>query len=274
MLKRGTPPSDSASEHYSLVWLPPNHAEPRTLTMSIAAWRWIRLGLVLLIFLIVVMLITWGVSLRRAILYDAVAQENEKLKISLRKVEKIKAQMEHILILDQQIRSAIGGSPALSEEDRAILKDRFRKKQFEKDFVTNVDALDLTAIPRIMPVNGIITRGYQKSPFAGKEGHRAIDIAVPQGTPILAAASGVVLFSGWSNQYGKMIIIGHRTGYTTLYGHCQALFYEAGDQVVQGEPIALSGNTGLSTAPHLHFEVWKNEQILDPLKVVTNYQKK
>ncbi|MCX7835455.1 MAG: M23 family metallopeptidase [bacterium] len=274
MIKKGTPPADSASDHYSLIWLPPNHAEPHTITMSIAAWRWIRLGLLLLILLAMIILVTWGVSLRRAIQYDSLAAENEKLKSSLRTVEKLRAQMEDLLILDQQIRRAIGGAPALNEEDRAILKDRFRKKQMERELTTTVDVLDLTAIPRVLPVNGMISRGFQKDPFAGNYGHRAVDIAVPEGTPILASASGTVLFSGWTYRYGKMMIIGHRTGYFTMYAHCQVLFFETGDVVNQGEPIALSGNTGLSSAPHLHFEVWKNEQILDPFKVLVHYQKK
>lgn len=272
MLKRGTPPSDSTADHYSLIWLPPNHAEPSTITMSVFAWKWIRLGILLLVILMAIILITWGVSIRRAVLYDEIFNENEQLKKSLQTVNRIHTQLESMQILDSQIRSAIGGTPALNEEDRALLKDRFRKKQMGFSTNVEVDALDLIAIPRVFPVTGMITRGFRKDPFAGNEGHRAIDIAVSEGTPVIASASGTILFAGWSNRYGNMIILGHRTGYTTMYAHCQVLFYAAGDEVKQGEPIALSGNTGLSTAPHLHFEVWKQEKILDPMVVLTNYK--
>ena len=86
--------------------------------------------------------------------------------------------------------------------------------------------------------------------------HLGIDIGASQGSPVYASDSGMVVYSGWSNQgYGNMIMIDHGNGYQTLYGHLSVLEVSCGQGVLQGGLIALSGSTGNSTGPHLHFEV-------------------
>jgi murein DD-endopeptidase MepM/ murein hydrolase activator NlpD len=95
--------------------------------------------------------------------------------------------------------------------------------------------------------------------------HEGIDIATPIGTPIHSSDHGRVVFVGEKRGYGKCIIVDHSNGYRTLYGHLNAFFAKEGDIVVKGETIAESGNTGRSTGPHLHFEIQKNGQAVDPL---------
>ncbi len=89
-------------------------------------------------------------------------------------------------------------------------------------------------------------------------GHRGIDIGAPKGTPIYAAAGGVVLIAhpGWSGGYGNMVILQHTNGTKTLYGHMSKIGTHTGDSVKQGEIIGYVGSTGHSTGPHLHFEVF------------------
>ena len=94
--------------------------------------------------------------------------------------------------------------------------------------------------------------------------HSGYDIAVPTGTPVLAADSGIVLFSGNKGGYGKMVTIDHGLGYVSLYGHNSVLLVSAGQHVTKGQRIALAGSTGLSTGPHLHFEIRKNGVAQDP----------
>ncbi len=106
--------------------------------------------------------------------------------------------------------------------------------------------------PRIHPIYGIPSF------------HTGIDIAVPEGTPVRAAASGTVTFSGWQEGFGLLVVIDHANGYETYYGHLSKLLVTAGQSVSAGEVIALSGNTGLSTGPHLHFEVRYLDTPVDP----------
>jgi murein DD-endopeptidase MepM/ murein hydrolase activator NlpD len=117
-----------------------------------------------------------------------------------------------------------------------------------------------------------ITQGFGPSPLLieppyGQYSHfhTGLDLADRQGTPILAAAGGVVSLSG-SNPggYGHYVVVSHGQGLATLYGHLQASLVQAGDVVIRGQPIALMGSTGLSTGPHVHFELRLNGQPRDP----------
>lgn len=105
------------------------------------------------------------------------------------------------------------------------------------------------------PARGLITSRYGRR---WGELHTGLDIAVPRGTAVKAADSGVVSFAGWNGGYGYCVIINHKNGYQTLYGHNSKLSVRAGQAVGKGQKIASSGSTGRSTGPHVHFEVRKN----------------
>ena len=116
----------------------------------------------------------------------------------------------------------------------------------------------------IWPTKGTLTSGFGKR--NGRK-HEGIDIAAPKGTPIYAAAAGKVVFSGWGpTGYGKMVIIKHRNYITTVYAHNSKILIKKGNQVKQGQKIALMGSTGRSTGPHLHFEVRNNTEPKNPIK--------
>lgn len=92
------------------------------------------------------------------------------------------------------------------------------------------------------------------------------------GTPVYAAANGYVIFADYTTEDGYMIILDNNNGYITVYKHCSVLLKRARDVVLQGETIALSGNTGeISTGPHLHFEIWKDGKPINPEKILINY---
>ncbi|MFA4884293.1 MAG: M23 family metallopeptidase [Desulfotomaculaceae bacterium] len=112
------------------------------------------------------------------------------------------------------------------------------------------------------PLSGVIT-----SPFGLREGrpHEGIDIAVEEGTPVRAAAAGRVVFAGPRGTYGLAVIVDHGDGSRTLYAHCSRLLVAEGSSVDTSTVIALSGNTGHSTGPHLHLEVLKNGVPLNPI---------
>ena len=100
--------------------------------------------------------------------------------------------------------------------------------------------------------------------------HSGVDLAAGEGTPVYAADHGKVIVAEDSgNGYGKYIILDHRNGYKTLYGHNSELLVSVGDVVAKGDRIALSGNTGNSTGPHLHFEIHVNDEKVDPQQYIT-----
>lgn len=119
-------------------------------------------------------------------------------------------------------------------------------------------------ISLIKPISGIITSRFAESSRIRSSRHTGLDISASTGTPIKAAASGTVTFSGRKGSYGNLIVISHGNGVQTYYGHCSALYASAGQQVSQGQTIAAVGSTGNSTGPHLHLEIRVNGVAYNP----------
>jgi murein DD-endopeptidase MepM/ murein hydrolase activator NlpD len=121
-------------------------------------------------------------------------------------------------------------------------------------------------LPVIMPTTGYLSRGFDPN-----QRHFGMDIAGKTGTPINAGADGYVIFSGWNNEDGYVLIISHAGGFLTYYKHNQSLLKSANSFVKRGEPVALMGNSGVtSSGPHLHFEVWKEGVPVDPQVYIVN----
>jgi murein DD-endopeptidase MepM/ murein hydrolase activator NlpD len=123
-----------------------------------------------------------------------------------------------------------------------------------------------------MPVAGRITSGFGERyhPILGYERfHAGVDLGAAAGTPIVAAADGRVVSAGWAGGYGRAVSIAHSGGIETRYGHMSRIAAFAGEQVHRGEVIGYVGSSGLSTGPHLHFEVMKNGRPVNPLSVKT-----
>jgi len=120
------------------------------------------------------------------------------------------------------------------------------------------------SIPSDSPIDGWVTRRYSDSDSSKIEKHPGMDFAAKAGTPVSVTASGVVIFAGWDNRLGNVVIVDHQNGYQTLYGHNKKILVEKGQIVLKGEQIAQSGNTGYSTAPHLHYEIRHNGKAVDP----------
>jgi len=121
----------------------------------------------------------------------------------------------------------------------------------------------------IWPVWGQVTSPFGERAHAmgggGAQFHAGIDISVPTGTPVQAAQEGTVVFAGYNGAYGKVVKLDHANGFSTLYAHNSRLLVYVGQTIGAGQVICLSGSTGRSTGPHLHFEVHKDGWPVDPL---------
>jgi len=135
-----------------------------------------------------------------------------------------------------------------------------------------VHSARLSATPSIMP-----TQGWLSSAFSSMRSHpilhvarphEGIDVTAPMGTPIEAPAAGVVREAGWESGYGNTIVIDHGFGTVTKFAHASKILVREGQRVSRGQRIALVGNTGLATGPHLHYEVHVNGRPVDPLRYV------
>ncbi|MGE5483646.1 MAG: M23 family metallopeptidase [Ignavibacteriales bacterium] len=125
----------------------------------------------------------------------------------------------------------------------------------------------LRAKPSIMPTLGSITSpfGYRRSPVSKRsEFHEGMDIGAPYGAPVKASGDGVVTFSGYHGGLGRTVIIDHGYGIKTWYGHCYKLLVRQGEKVTRGRVIAYVGSSGLSTGPHLHYQVTVDGTYVDP----------
>jgi murein DD-endopeptidase MepM/ murein hydrolase activator NlpD len=134
----------------------------------------------------------------------------------------------------------------------------------ENESTMTPEQLLRSRLPRGRPLYGWITKPFSAADSISGGKHTGIDFAVKDGTAVSATASGTVSFAGWDEYLGNLVVIDHGNGYLTSYGHNRELLVKKGDKVTRGEVIALSGNTGRSSAPHLHYEIMKDGVPIDP----------
>jgi murein DD-endopeptidase MepM/ murein hydrolase activator NlpD len=154
----------------------------------------------------------------------------------------------------------------------------YQKDEFESLLKSLEDQQNLLAsTPAIRPISRgekswVTSRfGFRQSPFTSqREFHQGYDISTREGTPILATADGVVIYAARKGLLGNCIIIDHGHGIITRYGHTQKFLKKRGEKVKRWEPIALVGNTGRSTGPHVHYEVRLNGIPVNPEKYILN----
>ena len=168
---------------------------------------------------------------------------------------------------DEELRSVmLNYQSAIARLEREI---KLENESFIKLISTMERKEDsLRFLPEIKPVtNGRITDGFGKRRhplFKRIIPHHGIDLSANRGTPILAPADGYVTFTGRNGGFGLFISIDHKYGFKTHYGHLQKIYVRRGQFISRGEKIGEVGNSGISTAPHLHYEVHYRNKPLDP----------
>ncbi len=178
-------------------------------------------------------------------------------------------------VLDKLLSEDMGKEDVRKEYNKLISDLDFRE-QSAKEIFQYVSQLRSVwaATPKGRPVKGLITSRFGARngiDYPSKEDHVGVDIANRQGTPIHATADGRVIFKGRLGGYGNLVILEHDYGFTTRYGHCSKLLVKVGQKVKAGESLALIGNTGSSTGPHVHYEIRKFGVPLDPKTIESDF---
>jgi murein DD-endopeptidase MepM/ murein hydrolase activator NlpD len=172
---------------------------------------------------------------------------------------------------------AMGGAPLVSAPDNTISVLRSVLNVIDAQLssvrsVVNRQQVLASSTPSIWPTTGWLTSNYggRKDPFTGGiDYHPGLDISADKGKPVRATADGTISQAGWSGAYGNMVLVQHRFGLSTRYGHMSKLAVTPGQVVNRGDVIGYVGSTGRSTASHLHYEVLLNGQTINPLKFLT-----
>lgn len=217
-------------------------------------------------------LVLYAPIVRTAARVPGLNREIADLRSENAKVTELARTLEALESRYEQVRTMLGGDivPSRSREPSAVPVARPLVARYPGD----ADHLERgPSVPRHWPVEGrsIVTRGVSAGE-RGDEPHAGLDIAVPVGTPIRASGGGVVADATEDAEYGLFVRLTHPDGFETMYGHASRLLVQRGDSVTAGEVIALSGSTGRSTAPHLHFEIRRDGRSIDPQTLVQEGQ--
>jgi len=136
----------------------------------------------------------------------------------------------------------------------------------------NADAKVPPDWPSLLPVEGYLSREFSRNPWFPFDEHPGIDIAGKQGSVVQAAGDGYVLYAGWHLELGNVVILHHGQGLFSLYGHNDRLLVREHEYVRRGAAIALLGNSGRSSGPHLHFEIWQDGKAMDPRQYILAFR--
>lgn len=222
----------------------------------------------------VLVLILYGPILAAALRAPILSLEVSRLRRENQRVTELARRLDEAEARYEQLRGMLGANvvpPPRADSGRAASEER--DAVGPPMFARAPDAAgagDTTgpSIPRRWPltVRAFRTRGLATGDSL--ERHAGLDLAVPIGSDVRASGGGLVGAAGTDSAYGQYVMLRHPDGYETMYGHLSRVLVAQGDRVREGQVIALSGNSGRSTAPHLHFEIRRDGRSLDPLTLV------
>ena len=199
-------------------------------------------------------------------------RENAVLTSQTQKIDEIRAEIAEVEKMRRQIESWAGmASPegegvaeGAEEDDNAYVYVPMWPRRYCYEIMRDVYLYHSHLLPdMIIPASGWVSRHYIVG-AGGEPSHPGVDIVAATGTPVRSALDGEITFAGWDEVYGNLVRIEHNDSISTVYGHNDEILVKEGERVAKGAVIARVGNTGRSTAPHLHFEVLKNGIAEDP----------
>ncbi len=263
----------------SSVYITPNFPTLETKRYKFKVFQLINYFILFLLILILLLSIAFSFTpLNSLVMFmenDKLVEQSERIGILEKKLVILTSELNRISTLDKRLNYALTLASTDSLDSTAAIYDSLRKSKGNKIPIEGSILLiyeklfggaSSDSLLFINPIDGIIGRKFNPM-----KGHLGIDYSVARGTLIIAPANGTIIFANHTTENGNVLIIQHKNNYLTMFKHCSALLKTVRENVVQGEPIALSGNTGTNTnGPHLHFEIWKNSKPIDPKGLIIN----
>lgn len=251
------------NSYVTLMIIPDGAEARRGVRMRQWHYRAILGGLALFILGIVLFFIFYGKIMTKAVLADKFQEENERLLKYQYKVQLLEQNLNQTREIVSRLTSLAGVDIKFPEmpDDSTLFASL---DEAAVAAVQRAAGPDLS-VPSGLPVKGFITQDFILEDSTHY--HPGIDIACAEGTPVLATATGEVVMSGFDAIYGNIVVIKHNDSTTTLYGHNKEILVEKGEKVLPGSRLALSGNTGKSTAPHVHYEIRVNDEPINPMEM-------
>ncbi len=256
-------------KHTRIILIPDDERSSREYSINRGMVVFLGILILALAGLVIFIFATHLSLLSKARRADQLASELTEAHSQLATVQELSRELEQMRSFQEQLLVMLGVQrPGVADSDSLLSGEISNEDLYS---VAGSDALERTATlvmtppPDLWPVSGYVTREFKESdPAKGLEPHHGIDIAGPVDAPIVAAGKGRVLKSRWDDYLGNFLEIQHGFGYVTVYGHCSRLIVKEGDRVDRGQLIGNLGGTGQASAPHLHFEVWKEGVAIDP----------
>ncbi len=251
----------SMARYYNIMIVPDGVESSFGIKLRSWVFKGLIGGAVVLTVCLILFFVFYGHIISRAARTDQLARENEALKRYKYKLLLLEENMKETQKIVSKISSLAGVDFKIPE----LPPDSVLFAAKDKPAVVARSVVSPENIPSGLPLEGYMTRGFSDN---DENYHPGVDIAAEVGTPVLATATGKVVFAGADSTYGLMVILEHENNISTVYGHNSELLVEMGQEVLVGGRIALSGNTGRSTAPHLHYEIRENGKPVNPLKYI------
>ncbi|NQU28330.1 MAG: M23 family metallopeptidase [Candidatus Marinimicrobia bacterium] len=253
---------------YTILIIPDNSDNNRSFLLTRKAIRSTIAGVTLVIAGLIAVFWYFG---PRVLEHEDLLDRYEVLLHERTRVLDLMRDLNRVKNMDAFIRKSLGADLKFTPEPS--------NADTSKQPVGRIDDSDIFLsfsenLPSVLPVDGFVTRDINDVSAFTHENHYGLDLTVKNGDPVKAAASGFIIFSGWTYNMGHYIILYHGNGYFTIYGHNQRNLVDQRDYVNRGDVIALAGNTGISSGPHLHFEVWKDGRAIDPKVFFPELRKK
>jgi murein DD-endopeptidase MepM/ murein hydrolase activator NlpD len=287
-------------KHLSILIIPDDYTDPLTFKISSGMVR----TLFVILSVLVIHILTGAIFYYKFSVTNRYSKQLEKENINLkednRRINQLYDTVEDFIQFNSRLRNALGVDQGfeISDRKKSQVMNTFRRNinmipdnevnaedvppqttplsKGKLNFITRTKSTYhqfANNIPTYLPVEGMVTIDFRRGDWL-LPNHLGIDIAASRGTAVHAAADGVVIFANWTEDLGNLIILYHFNGFFTYYGHNQILLKKENSFVKKGEPIALVGSSGRSTAPHLHFEVWKDGAPVDPKEYLLAFHNK